>query len=128
MFDMDFNNPALVHAEKMLHSIGIADFSKAAEYLYKLYLLRTDAIRKSQTEKAQQPRKDPLTKLLDRMIQINPEISTAEAISQLESDIHTDVITHFDEEYISYESAKGQEKCVAKSSIPSRLARLRNKK
>ena len=125
MFNMDFNNPSLVHAEKMLHSIGINDFSKASEYLNKLYLLRKDTIRRSQTKKAQQPRKDPLTKLLERMIQINPEISYTQAIAQLESDIHADVITHYDDESISYQSANGKEKCVSKSSIPSRLARLR---
>ncbi len=128
MYDMDFNNPALVNAEKILHSMGASDFKKAAEYLNKLYEFRSKVLSISQSKKAQAPRKDPLSKLLERMVQINPGISAADAIAQLESDIHADVIIRFDDEYISYESAKGQEKCVAKSSIPSRLARLRNKK
>jgi hypothetical protein len=129
MLEMDFNTPSLAYAEDMLHSIGASDYKKAAKYLDKLYLFRSRTISQAQKLKAQQPRQnDPLTKLLARMIKVNPDISSAEAIAQLESDIHIDVITDFDDENICYKVTNEQEKCVAKVNIASRLSRLRNKK
>ena len=129
MLEMDFNTPSLAYAEDMLHSIGASDYKKAAKYLDKLYLFRSRTISQAQKLKAQQPRQnDPLTKLLVRMIKVNPDISSSEAITQLESDIHIDVITDFDDENICYKVTNEQEKCVAKVNIASRLSRLRNKK
>jgi hypothetical protein len=129
MLEMDFNIPSLAYAEDILHSIGVSDYKKAAKYLDKLYLFRSKTISQAQKLRSQQPRQnDPLKKLLVRMIKVNPDISSSEAITQLESDIHIDVITDFDDENIYYKVTNEQEKCVAKVNIASRLSRLRNKK
>jgi hypothetical protein len=127
MMNMDFNSPSLAHAEKMLRSIGVGDFEKAAQYLDQLYKLRAKAISQSQSDKAQKPRpQDPLTALLGRMVKINPEISSQEAIAQLESDTYSGCVVESDSTSITYERLDGTLKEVAKSNIPSRLARLRN--
>jgi len=129
MMNMDFNSPSLAHAEKMLHSIGVGDFEKAAQYLDLLYKIRSKVISQSQSDKAKKPRpQDPLTALLGRMVKLNPEISSQEAITQLESDTYRGCVVESDSESITYERPDGKLKEVAKSSIPSRLARLRHPK
>jgi len=127
MMNMDFNSPSLAYAEKMLRSIGVGDFEKAAQYLDLLYKLRSKVISQSQSDKAKKPRpQDPLTALLGRMVKINPEISSQEAIAQLESDTYSGCVVESDSTSITYERPDGTFKEVAKSNIPSRLARLRN--
>ena len=129
MMNMDFNSPSLAHAEKMLRSIGVSDFKKAATYLEQLYDHRSKVISQAQRLKAQKPRnKDPFAALLARIVSLKPEISSEEVIERLESGLYDDVITEFDYEEISYLLPDGSEKTVLKSNIPSRLARLRNKK
>ena len=129
MMNMDFNSPSLVHAEKMLHAIGVSDFKKAAKYLDQLYVDRSKAISQAQRLNAQKPRnKDPFAALLARIVSQTPDISSEDAIERLESGLYFDVITEFDHEEISYLLPDGREKTVLKSNIPSRLARLRNKK
>lgn len=127
MMGMDFNNPALVNSEKIIRSMGVKDFKKAAEYLEKFYKFRTKEISKAQSAIAKHPRDtDPLTKILSRILKITPSISANEVINTLESGQYSDVITDFDDESIWYES-NGIEKSVSKSNIPSRLSRLRKK-
>jgi hypothetical protein len=104
------------------------NFSRATEYLVKLYELRAKQLSKVQSVIAQQPRKiDPLSKTLSRILKINPSISANDAISALESGQYSDVITDYDDDSISYISNNGIERSVNKSSIPSRLSRLRKK-
>lgn len=126
---MDFNSPALANSEKIIRAMGVKNFNRAAEYLLKLYEFRTKQLNKVQSLKAQQPRKnDPFTKILNRMIEINPTISSADAFIALESDLYSDVVTSFDDEYFYYSGLNGQEKSVARDNIPSRLSRLRKNK
>lgn len=127
MISMDFNNPSLADSEKIIRSMGIKDFNKAAEYLEKLYVFRTKQISKVQSLNAQHPRDtDPLTQTLSRILTLNPSISANQAITALESGQYSDVITDSDDESIWYLS-NGTEKSVSKSNIPSRLSRLRKK-
>lgn len=127
MLNMDFNTPSLAHAEKMLRSIGKGNYANAAEYLEKLHTLRAKTFSYSQSQKAQKPRKkDPVGEILERLVYLNPKISAEDAIAQIESDTYNHSITDSDEENIYYETEDGREKSVAKSNIPSRLARLRN--
>jgi hypothetical protein len=127
MISMDFNNPSLADSEKIIRSMGIKDFKKAAEYLEKLYVFRTKQISKVQSLNAQHPRDtDPLTQTLSRILTLNPSISANQAITALESGQYSDVITDSDDESIWYLS-NGTEKSVSKSNIPSRLSRLRKK-
>lgn len=127
MLNMDFNTPSLAHAEKMLRSIGGGHFANAAEYLQKLHTLRAKTFSHSQSQKAQKSRKkDPVGEILERLVDLNPKISAEVAIAQIESDTYNHSITDSDEENIYYETEDGREKFVAKSNIPSRLARLRN--
>jgi hypothetical protein len=129
MTHMDFNNPSLVDSEKIIRAMGANNFNRAAEYLVKLYEFRTKQLNKAQSLRAKQPRKnDPFTKILNRMVEINPTISTEDAIIALESDLYSDVVTNFDDDYFYYAGLKGQEKSVARDNIPSRLARLRKNK
>lgn len=129
MMNMDFNSPSLAHAEKMLRAIGVSDFKKAATYLEQLYVHRSKLISQAQRLNAQKPRnKDPFAAVLARVVSLNPDISTEDAIERLESGLYDDVITKFDHEGISYLLPDGSEKTVLKSNIPSRLSRLKNKK
>ena len=129
MINMDFNNPSLAHSEKMLHSIGAKDYIKAANYLEHLYKIRTAAISQKQKQIAQQPRKkDPFAEILVRLVRQKDDISYEETIERLESGLYGDVIVGFDEYDIYYTLPTGMEKVVSKANIPSRLARLRNKK
>lgn len=126
MIAMDFNVPALAHAEKMLRSIGAADFKKAATYLEQLYAMKSSEFSQLQTKHAQNPRKkDPLSKLLAMFVSRKPDISAAEAIALLESGNYSDVIIDFDEFIIEYTRPDGRITTVNKSSIPARLSRLR---
>ena len=127
MINMDFNTPSLAHAEKMLRSIGGGHFANAAKYLQMLHALRAKTFSHSQSQKVQKPRKrDPVGEILERLVQLNPKISAEDAIAQMESDTYNHSIADSDEENIYYETEDGREKFVAKSNIPSRLARLRN--
>jgi hypothetical protein len=126
---VNFNIPALAHAEKILHSLGVADFKKAATYLEQLYVMRSTAFSEIQRKHAQKPReKDPLSKLLAIFISRKPDISAAEAIAQLESGNYSDVIVDFDEYIIEYSHPDGRLSSVNKSAIPARLSRLRNER
>jgi hypothetical protein len=128
MMSMDFNSPVLANSEKIIRAMGVKNFSRATEYLVKLYELRAKQLSKVQSVIAQQPRKiDPLSKTLSRILKINPSISANDAISALESGQYSDVITDYDDDSISYISNNGIERSVNKSSIPSRLSRLRKK-
>ena len=103
-------------------------FAKAASYLEQLYAMRSQAFSEIQRKHAQNPRdKDPLSKLLAILISRKPDISAAEAISQLESGNYADVIIDFDEDMIEYSHPDGRIRCVNKSAIPARLSRLRKK-
>ena len=129
MTSMDFNSPALANSEKIIRAMGAKNFNRAAEYLVKLYEFRTKQLSKVQSIRAQQPRKnDPFTKILKRMVEINPTINSENAIIALESDLYSDVVTNFDDEYFYYSGLNGQEKSVARANISSRLARLRKNK
>lgn len=129
MMNMDFNSPSLAHAEKMLRAIGVSDFKKAATYLEQLYVHRSKLISQAQRLNAQKPRnKDPFAAVLARVVSLNPDISTEDAIERLESGLYDDVITKFDHEEITYSLPDGSVKTVLKSNIPSRLSRLKNKK
>lgn len=129
MMNMDFNSPSLAHAEKMLRSIGVSDFRKAATYLEQLYVHRSKLISQAQRLNAQKPRnKDPFSAVLARIVSLNPDISSEEAIEQLEGGSYDHVITAFDHEEISYLLPGGSEKTVLKSNIPSRLSRLKKNK
>ena len=129
MLNMDFNSPAIAHVENMLHSIGAGSFPKAASYLEQLYETRSKVFSEIQRKNAKNPReKDPLSKILAKLVSRKPDISAVEAIEQLESGLYDDVITAFDHEEISYSLPGGSEKTVLKSNIPSRLSRLKNKK
>lgn len=128
MMNMDFNSPAIAHAENMLHSIGGSSFAKAASYLEQLYATRSKAFSELQRKHAQNPReKDPLSKLLAKLVSRKPDISASEAIEQLESGLYDDVVEDFDEHIIEYTSSDGRICSVNKSSIPARLSRLRKK-
>lgn len=128
MLNMDFNSPAIAHAENMLNSIGAGSFAKAAGYLEQLYAMRSQAFSEIQRKNAQNPRdKDPLSKLLAILVSRKPDISAAEAIAQLESGNYADVIIDFDEDMIEYSHPDGRICCVNKSAIPARLSRLRKK-
>lgn len=128
MMGMDFNSPDLANSEKIIRAMGAKNFSRAAEYLVKLYEFRAKQLSKVQRAIAQQPRDaDPLSKTLSRILKINPSISTNDAIAALESGQYSDVITDYDDDSIWYMSKKGIEKSVNKSSIASRLSRLRKK-
>lgn len=128
MLNMDFNSPAIAHAENMLHSIGAGSFAKAASYLEQLYAARSKAFSEIQSKHAQNPRdKDPLSKLLAKFVSRKPDISAAEAITQLESGNYPDVVIDFDEDIIEYSHPNGRICSVNKSAIPARLSRLRNK-
>ena len=128
MISMEFNNPSLVHAEKMIRSIGASNFEEAAQYLEKLYLYRSREFSKSQVAAAKSPRKkDPFEKLLAKLVAKQPDISSEEVINLLESDTYSDVITEFDEDQFYYELPNGLEKSVKKINIPARLSRLRKK-
>ena len=129
MMNMDFNSPSLAHAEKMLRAIGVSDFKKAATYLEQLYVHRSKLISQAQRLNAQKPRnKDPFAAVLARVVSLNPDISTEDAIERLESGLYDDVITKFDHEEITYSLPDGSVKTVLKSNIPSRLSRLKIKK
>jgi hypothetical protein len=128
MMNMDFNIPSVVHAEKMLHAIGMADFNKAAEYLERLHAHRSNVFSKAQSVAGNcDKKKDPFAELLAVMVSRKNDISTEDVIKQLESGLYSDVICHFDEEEVCYLLPNGLEKCVEKTNIPSRLARLRKK-
>jgi len=128
MLNMDFNSPAIAHAENMLHSIGAGSFAKAASYLEQLYATRSKAFNEIQRKHAQNPReKDPLSKLLAKFVSRKPDISAAEAIEQLESGLYDDVIVYFDECIIEYTRPDGHITPVNKAAIPARLSRLRKK-
>ena len=128
MMSMDLNVPELAHIEKMLHSIGAADFKRAAKYLEQLFAARSTAFSEVQTSHANKPRRqDPLTKLLAQFNSRKPDISTADAISQLESGAYSDVVIDFDNKEITYAFPDGRSKTINKLSIPARLSRLRNK-
>jgi type VI protein secretion system component VasK len=128
MLNMDFNSPAIVHAENMLHSIGAGSFEKAASYLEQLYAMRSKAFSEIQRKHAQNPReKDPLSKILAKLVSRTPDISAVEAIEQLESGLYDDVVEYFDEHIIEYTSPDGRICSVNKSAIPARLSRLRKK-
>lgn len=128
MMNMDFNIPSLSHAEKMLHAIGAANFNKAAEYLERLHAHRSAVFSKAQSVAGNVAKKmDPFAELLFTMVSRKKDISTDDVIEQLESDLHSDVISYFDEQEICYLLPNGLEKCVEKINIPSRLARLRKK-
>lgn len=128
MMKMDFNAPSIVHAEKMLHSIGMADFKKASQYLEQLYIQRSAAISEIQREHAKKPRKnDPFTEILVRILDQKSDISAEEVIERLESGVYSTVIVECDAEEICYALPDGREKWVSKSNIPSRLSRLRIK-
>ena len=129
MMNMDFNSPSLAHAEKMLRAIGVSDFKKAATYLEQLYVHRSKLISQAQRLNAQKPRnKDPFAAVLARVVSLNPDISSEDAIERLESGLYDDVITKFDHEEITYSLPDGSVQTVLKSNIPSRLSRLKNKK
>lgn len=128
MINMDFNIPSLAYAEKLLHAIGMADFSKAAEYLERLHAHRSNVFSKAQSVAGNSDKKkDPFAELLVTMVSRKNDISTEDVIEQLESGLYSDVICHFDEEEVCYLLPNGLEKCVEKTNIPSRLARLRKK-
>lgn len=128
MVNMNFNSPAIAHAENMLHSIGAGSFAKAASYLEQLYSTRLKAFSEIQRKHAQNPKeRDPLSKLLAKFVSRKPDISAAEAIAQLESGNYTDVIVDFDEDIIEYYHPDGRICPVNKTAIPARLSRLRNK-
>lgn len=128
MMNMDFNIPSLTYAEKLIHAIGIADFSKAAEYLERLHAHRSNVFSKAQSAAGRtDKKKDPFAELLVTMVSRKKDISTEDVIEQLESGLYSDVICHFDEEEVCYLLPNGLEKCVEKTNIPSRLARLRKK-
>lgn len=128
MVNMDLNLPSLAHAEKILRSIGIADFKKAAEYLNRLHKYRAKAFSRAQAAKAKQPReKKPFTKLLMQLVKRNPKISAAEVIAQLESGSYSDVVSEYDKDNIYLRNTAGQEEMVAKNNIPARLTRLRKR-
>lgn len=128
MMSMDFNVPSLAHIEKMLHAIGVSDFKKAAVYLERLHTHRSNIFSKAQSAAGNVDKKrDPFAELLFTMVSRKKDISTDDVIEQLESDLHSDVISHFDEHEICYLLPNGLEKCIEKSNIPSRLARLRKK-
>jgi hypothetical protein len=128
MISMDLNAPELAHAEKMLRSIGAADFKRAAKYLEQLFVARSTAFSEIQTSHANKPRsQDPLSKLLALFNSRKPDISAADAISQLESGAYSDVVIDFDNKEITYSLPDGRSKTINKSSIPARLSRLRNK-
>jgi hypothetical protein len=128
MISMDLNVPELAHAEKMLRSIGAADFKRAAKYLEQLFVARSTAFSEIQTGYANKPRgQDPLSKLLAQFNSRKPDISTADAISQLESGAYSDVVIDFDNKEITYALPDGRSKTINKSNIPARLSRLRNK-
>jgi len=128
MLNMDFNSPAIAHAENMLNSIGAGSFAKAASYLEQLYATRSQAFSEIQRKNAQNPRdKDPLSKILAKLVSRKPDISAAEAIEQIESGLYDDVVVYFDEYVIEYTRTDGHTTSVNKSAIPSRLSRLRKK-
>jgi hypothetical protein len=128
MMNMDFNTPSLAYAEKLLHAIGAADFSKAAEYLERLHVHRSNIFSKAQSVAGNADKKrDSFAQLLFTMVSRRRDISTDDVIEQLESVVYSDVICHFDEEEICYLLPNGLEKCVKKTNIPARLARLRKK-
>ena len=128
MISMDLNVPELAHAEKLLRSIGAADFKRAAKYLEQLLVARSTAFSEIQTRHASKPRRqDPLSKLLTQLNSRKPDISTADAISRLESGAYSDVVIDFDNKEITYALPDGRSKTINKSRIPARLSRLRNK-
>jgi hypothetical protein len=128
MLNMDLNSPAIAHAENMLHSIGAGSFARAASYLEQLYATRSKAFSELQRKYAQNPReKDPLSKLLAKLVSRKPDIGAAEAIAQLESGNYADVIIDFDEDMIEYSHPDGRICSINKSAIPARLSRLRKK-
>lgn len=128
MASMDLNLPSLAHAEKILRSIGIADYKKAAEYLNRLYEYRIKAFSLAQAKKAKKPRENqPFTRLLIQLVKQNPKISASEVIARLESGSYSDVVSDFDEDNIYYRNIAGQEGIVAKNNIPARLTRLRKR-
>jgi hypothetical protein len=128
MISMDFNNPALAHAEKMIRSIGLANYKEAAEYLERLYALRSKIFRKAQSIAAKAPKKkDAFGKLLAKLVAKEPDISAEEVIKRLESDTYLDVISDNDKDCIYYQGLNGAEKSVRKVNIPARLSRLRKK-
>lgn len=135
MREMNFNNPSLVDAEKMLRSIGASDYKRAGEYLTQLHALRDSKIRKNQTLIAKMPRKaDPLTKILADIVKQRPDISSRDAIKLLESGHYADTVIESDEDEITYKfpnaykSINERYKTIKKSGIPARLTRLRNKR
>ncbi len=128
MISMDFNNPAFAHAEKMIRSIGKANYKEAAEYLEMLYTLRSKIFSKAQSIAAKAPKKkDAFEKLLAKLVAKEPDISAEEVIKRLESDTYYDVITDHDDDCFYYQNLKGTEKSVRKVNIPARLSRLRKK-
>lgn len=128
MISMDFNNPALAHAEKMIHSIGAANYKEAAEYLEMLYAHRSKIISKAQSIVAKAPKKkDAFEKLLAKLVAKEPDISAEEVIKRLESDTYFDIISDYDDDCFYYQNLNGAEKSVRKVNIPARLSRLRKK-
>ena len=124
MLSMDVNCPELVHAEKMLRSIGAREFKRAAKYLEQLHAARSIAFSEIQRKHAQKPRhQDPLSKLLTLLKSRKPDISSADAINQLESGAYSDVVVDFDKNEITYALPDGRLKTVKKSNIPVRLTR-----
>lgn len=128
MASMDLNSPSLAHPEKILRSIGISNYKKAAEYLNRLFQYRIKAFSLAQAKKAKKPREnEPFTKLLMQFVKQDPKISTSEVITRLESGSYSNVVSDFDEDNIYYRNTAGQEEMVAKNSIPARLTRLRKR-
>lgn len=128
MISMDFNNPALAHAEKIIRSMGAANYKEAAEYLEMLYALRSKIFSKAQSIAAKAPKKkDAFEKLLAKLVAKQPDISAEEVIKRLESDTYYDVITDNDDDSFYYQGLNGTEKSVRKVNIPARLSRLRKK-
>jgi len=124
MLSMDLNYPELAHAEKMLRSIGASEFKRAAEYLEQLHAARSIAFSEIQRKHAQKPRRqDPLSKVLTLLKSRKPDISSADAINQLESGAYSDVVVDFDKNEITYALPDGRLKTVKKSNIPVRLTR-----
>ena len=126
MAQMNTNSPRITHSEKVLKSMGASDYSKAGDYVEKLFKDRKEENSIKQSKVAKSPRNvDPFTEILDELVKSNPEITTKEVMDRLERLNKMGVIEDIADGEISYVRKNQSSGLVQVSNIPSRISKLR---
>ena len=123
MAAMECDDPRLAHSINGLNKIGNSKYGNASKYVEELLKSRQEEFSADQRKRAQAPRPDKLTELIESYLRFTPEMTPKDLLSRLQSDIGKGVIDEVTDEYIFYHPNNGNQA----TAIPTPISGLKNR-